>query len=352
MSGPRFSIIIPVYNVEKYIRKCMESVMGQTFRDFEVIVVDDESPDNSMQIVEEFAEKYPGMITMIHQKNTRLGGARNRGVKEARGEYLLFVDSDDYVSTDLLETVDTQLKRHDCDMLVFKYRMVTPEGSPMREEGFGSLAAGMYVPREDRQVVLLPVGAVHKAYRRSFYLDCNFQFLEGVLYEDAVSRFMAAKASRIYLHDAVLYYYVQSPGSIMRQKPSSHVLDILKVTDMVITAFQEDGIYNDFRKELDASLLTGILHVFNLVNKVEKDSPLQDTFASYIQAHFADYESNPFILRENKGAIRCILERKYAWYHYRFLLKLELLETLLGYPPVAALNKLRKRIMHKKEGRT
>ena len=346
----RFSIIIPVYNVERYIRKCMESIMNQTFRDYEVIVVDDESPDRSMDIVAEFAEKYPGMITMIHQKNTRLGGARNRGVKDARGEYLLFIDSDDYVSTDLLESVDTQLKRHDCDLLVFKYLTVTPEGEPIQELGFGPLLPGLYIPSQDRQVLRLPVGACHKVYRRSFYLETGFQFPEKILYEDAVVRFLIAKASSVYLHDAVLYYYVQSPGSIMRRKPSAHVMDILRVTDLVLDSFRNHGIYELFQQELESSALTSLLHVFNLVNKGEKTSPMQDEFAAYIREHFPTFESNPCILKENKAAIRCILEGKYVWYHYRFLRKLELVESVMAFPPVAALNKLRKRILQKERG--
>ena len=113
----RFSIIIPVYNVEKYIEKCMASVMGQSFTDYEVIVVDDESPDNSMAVVERYAEEYPGKIRMIRQKNTRQGGARNHGVRYAKGDYLLFVDSDDYVHPDMLKTVDERLKQQPCDIL-------------------------------------------------------------------------------------------------------------------------------------------------------------------------------------------------------------------------------------------
>ena len=116
----RFSIIIPVYNVEKYIRKCMDTVMNQTFRDYEVIVVNDETPDNSMKIVQEYVDAFPGMIQVIHQKNTRQGGARNNGVTKARGEYLLFVDSDDYVATTMLETVDARLKANPCDVLVLR----------------------------------------------------------------------------------------------------------------------------------------------------------------------------------------------------------------------------------------
>jgi len=346
----RFSIIIPVYNVERYIRKCMESVMEQTFRDFEVIVVDDESPDNSMRIVEEFAEKYPGMITMIHQKNKRLGGARNTGAREARGDYLLFVDSDDYVSTDMLEVLDAQIKSHGCDMLVFNYCMVTPEGAPLFEAGLGALRPGMYFPRKDKELFSLPISAVNKVYRRALYQECGFQFPEKLLYEDAMTRFLTAKASSVYLHDAVLYYYVQSPGSIMRQKVSPHVLDILKVTDMVLSAFTEAGIYEDFRKELDASLLTGILHIFNQVNKADRESGMQDTFASYIREHFGEYENNPCILKENKAAIRCILSGNYTRYHFRFLKKLELMEAVMAFPPVAALNKLRKRILQKERG--
>lgn len=343
----RFSIIVPVYNVEKYIRKCMDSIMNQTFRDFEVIVVDDESPDNSMQIVQEFAEKYPGVITMIRQKNTGLGGARNRGVREARGEYLIFVDSDDYVRLDMLECINAQLNCHDSDIFIFKFLMVTPDGIPLREEGFGPVSPGFYIPSKHKQIIQMPVSAVNKVYRRSFYVECEFRFLEGVLYEDTITRFLMAKAAGIYLYDAVLYYYVQSPGSIIRRKPSAHVLDILKVSDIVLSEFRKSGIYEEFQEELDASVLTSILYVFNTVNKSEKHSPLQDAFASYIEKKFPDYEKNPSILKENKAAIRCILRKNYTWYHFRFLLKLELIESLMGIPAVAKLNRWRKRLLCK-----
>ena len=163
-------------------------------------------------------------------------------------------------------------------------------------------------------------------------------------------RFLIAKASSVYLHDAVLYYYVQSPGSIMRRKPSAHVMDILRVTDLVLDSFRNHGIYELFQQELESSALTSLLHVFNLVNKGEKTSPMQDEFAAYIREHFPTFESNPCILKENKAAIRCILEGKYVWYHYRFLRKLELVESVMAFPPVAALNQLRKRILQKERG--
>ena len=94
---PKFSIIIPVYNVEKYLKKCLDSVFNQTYKDYEVIVVNDGTKDNSMDIVKDYDVK------VINQKNQGLSAARNAGVKKATGEYLIFLDSDDYWEKDLLK---------------------------------------------------------------------------------------------------------------------------------------------------------------------------------------------------------------------------------------------------------
>lgn len=346
----RFSIIIPVYNVEKYIRRCMETVMGQTFRDYEVIVVDDESPDRSMDIVAEFADRYPGMVKMLHQKNTRQGGARNHGVREAQGEYLIFVDSDDYVSLQMLETVDRKLKEMPCDILIFQNQIVTQEGKRIAEGAHGGLAPGRYIPRQDRFVLQIPCEPWKKAYRRAFYLESGFAFPEKILYEDAITRLLYAKASSIVICEDILYYYVQSTNSSIRQKPDRRFLDILKMTDLTRKTFEENGIYDHYREELDVSLLTGILFVFNLVNKADRTSPLQNEFADYIQEHFPDYAKNTCIYPENKAAVDCILSRDYNRYHIRFLLKQELLEWIMGLRLFSELNRIRKRILQRRRG--
>lgn len=348
MGEPRFSIIIPVYNVEKYIRRCMASVMNQTYRDYEVIVVDDESPDNSMRIVEEFARTYPGMITMIHQKNTRQGGARNRGVREARGEYLLFVDSDDYVSEKLLEKMDARLRESPCDILVFQHLLVTEDGKKIGRGDIGSLLPGTYIPQEDKAVLRIACQPWGKVISRSFYLESNFAFPEKILYEDAIMRVLYAKASRVVVCDECLYYYVQSRNSSIRQKPSDRMLDILKMADLVRERFQADGLYAFFQEELDSVSLTGILFVFDLINKAERTSSLQDAIADYIQKKYEDFENNPSISSENKAAIHCVMSRNYTRYYFRFLLKREAVEWIMRMPPVFALNRFRKQILSKK----
>lgn len=119
----KFSILIPVYNVEPYIRECLDSVMNQTYTDYEVILVDDGSTDGSGMICDEYSRKYPGMVKVIHKENQGLISARREGIRHANGAFCVFVDSDDRVEPDLLETVADYLSRDDeIDIVLFSYR--------------------------------------------------------------------------------------------------------------------------------------------------------------------------------------------------------------------------------------
>ena len=116
---PAISIIIPVYNVEKYLRKCLDSCINQTFKDIEIIVVNDCSPDNSAEIMKEYEQKYPDIVRCIYlDKNIKLGGARNKGVEIARGEYIIFVDSDDYMKPQMCEILYNTLNGEQADIVI------------------------------------------------------------------------------------------------------------------------------------------------------------------------------------------------------------------------------------------
>lgn len=335
----RFSIIIPVYNVEKYIRRCMESVMNQTFRDYEVIVVNDETPDNSMAIVQEYVNAFPGMIQVIHQKNTRQGGARNNGVSKARGEYILFVDSDDYVALNMLETVDAKLRENPCDILVFRHVPVSPEGKRLGEPEYCALPPGTYLPERDKNVVLIPTGPVNKAFRREFYVETQVWFPEKLLYEDAVTRVLYAMAASVVVCDDVLYYYVQSGNSSMRRKPSEKMLDILTMTDITLQEFRRRGIYEFFRDPLDCALIYGILYILDSINSVQPEHPIQKTMAQYLAGTFPDYRENPCVGKTLGKALDCLIQQRFRMYHFRYLLVSRMKEKLLCLPFAAALRK-------------
>lgn len=336
----RFSIIIPVYNVEKYIRKCMDSVMNQTFRDYEVIVVNDETPDNSMAIVQEYVDAFPGQIQVIHQKNTRQGGARNNGVSKARGEYILFVDGDDYVALNMLESVDEKLQENPCDILVFRHVPVSPEGKLLGEPEYCALEPGFYVPERDKNAVLIPTGPVNKAFRREFYVNTHVQFPEKLLYEDAVTRVFYAMASSIMVCEDVLYFYVQSTNSSIRRNISEKMLDILTVTDITLQEFRQRGLYDAFRDPLDCALIYGILYIFDSINRVDPDNPLQIPMADYLASHFPDYGVNPFVGKTLRNAMDCLIQHRFRKYHFQYLLVSRLKENLLCLPFVAALRNL------------
>lgn len=336
----RFSIIIPVYNVEKYIDKCLDTVMHQTYDDYEVIVVNDETPDNSMKIVQKYVDMFPGKIQVIHQKNTRQGGARNNGVTKARGEYILFVDSDDYVAGNMLEVVDEKLKENPCDILFFQYTPVSEQGEELPYVRHNAIAAGVYCPKRDKHLVLLPTGPVNKAFRREFYVGTQLQFPEKLLYEDGVTRLFYAVAESIVVCDDVLYYYVQSANSSIRGDISEKMLDILAVTDIVIQEFQSRGLYDHFREPLECALIYGVLYILDLINGEEPGHPLQEEIAAYLESRFPNYRENPQVSDTLSRALDYLVKRKFKTYHYRILVSSHIKEWMLQNPLGQRLNAL------------
>jgi glycosyltransferase involved in cell wall biosynthesis len=117
----KISVIIPVYNVENYIRECLNSIVNQTIgiENIEVIVVNDCTPDNSMDIVEEYAEKYSSIKIIEHEINQGLGPARNTGLKHATAEYISFIDSDDFISENTYEICLYKFERYNCDFVIY-----------------------------------------------------------------------------------------------------------------------------------------------------------------------------------------------------------------------------------------
>ena len=123
----KISVIIPVYNVEKYLSKCIESVLEQDFSDYEIILIDDGSTDTSGKLCDEYAENYSA-IKVIHQQNKGLGGARNTGIEAAEGQYLLFVDSDDYIRDNIMTFLYDTAVCNDSDIVAFGMDYVYESG--------------------------------------------------------------------------------------------------------------------------------------------------------------------------------------------------------------------------------
>ena len=218
------SIIVPIYNVEKYLNRCVDSILAQTFTDFELILVDDGSPDNCGKICDEYAEK-DSRIYVIHKENGGLSDARNAGLDIAKGEYVYFVDSDDYVEPDLLEKIIPYMQEG-CQLVPFEFLAEYDDGSVRL---FNYSAAGSYYSfksDEDRLGFIINVfmkygigfEAWNRVFDRSIIEKYNLRFEDGtrILAEDMYfSLCYLAHIEKIYVLKDCPYHYCLRKGSIM-----------------------------------------------------------------------------------------------------------------------------------------
>lgn len=207
MAEPTISIIVPVYKTEAYLEKCVDSILAQTFRDFELLLIDDGSPDNCPALCEEAAARDP-RIRVIHQKNAGLSAARNTGVEAARGEWIGFVDSDDSIAPEMYETLLTYARRDGAQIAVCDYLLVTEAGEPLPSP---------YRLEEDK--VLDRVGALEQMNRGHFTVAWNrlyrrelfetVRFPVGKIHEDEYTAHQFYwQCERITIAAKPLYFYV------------------------------------------------------------------------------------------------------------------------------------------------
>lgn len=216
------SIIVPVYNVERYLRRCIDSILKQTFRDFEVILINDGSTDNSRTICNEY-KRLDTRINIINQKNGGLSSARNEGLKKANGEYIAFVDSDDYISNNMFMKMMKLANEYNCDIVSCGYRrfegkFCTNEESSEQIFKFSNREAlNNYLLNYDDKDRKMDTVVWNKIYRRTLFN--NIEFPEGKIYEDGyVTYKLLYKANNIIHIDDELYYYFQKSDSISNSK--------------------------------------------------------------------------------------------------------------------------------------
>ena len=214
----KLSIIVPIYNVASYLRKCVDSLLVQDITDYEIILVDDGSPDECPQICDEYVEKYDS-IRVVHQENAGLSAARNSGVKVAQGDYILFVDSDDYLQPNTLGTLLEQVQRDNLDVLRFRYQNVKESGEVfVPHEGmktdYNDYSA---IPTDGLNFLNERLGI--QCYVVQFLIKTEIVrkelFTPGIYFEDTDwTPRMLLRTKRVASTDLVVYNYLWREGSI------------------------------------------------------------------------------------------------------------------------------------------
>lgn len=218
MTTPLISVIVPVYRVEVYLERCVKSILSQTYKNLEVILVDDGSPDQCPAICDACAEK-DARVKVIHQENKGLSGARNAGIDAASGEYLAFVDSDDYVSPHFIEELYQLLQDTGCAIGQCRFSYVKGDG--LVEEGDSafciyrgeSLMEQLYGPEEKATCFVV---AWNKLYRAELFKETGIRYPEGRIHEDEATTYrLFHEAKKLVFLDRALYgYYTENGGSI------------------------------------------------------------------------------------------------------------------------------------------
>ena len=229
---PKYSFIIPVYKSEKYLSECINSILSQTYKNYEIILVNDGSPDNSGKLCDEYADKYPQILS-FHKDNGGASSARNYGVKRARGEYLIFLDSDDYwdLKNGLME-ID-RLINSETDVVVFASKNIYEDnkGEIVSENNdrynypdimntLNPIETLEYMVKND----LLNMHSSKKVYKRDFFLKNNLFFIEGIRAEDIEQGFRVAECLPVYrFYNKKLYVYRHHSGSVTTTIGEKHL---------------------------------------------------------------------------------------------------------------------------------
>lgn len=222
------SVIIPVYKVEKYFDKCIESVINQSYRNLEIILVDDGSPDNCPAMCDAWAKK-DSRIKVIHKTNGGLSDARNAGMAAATGELMGFVDSDDWISPDMYQQLHKLMKTDDSDIVACGVEMVWEDETPSRR--LTKSGCRLLNQEEAMRAIIeeswLKQPVWYKLYKTALIRDIPFPV--GKYHEDVFWSYQAvAKAKKVSVIDRVGYYYVQHNGSIMGESYSLKRLDAIE----------------------------------------------------------------------------------------------------------------------------
>ena len=270
MIQPLITVIVPVYKVEAYLDACVESVLGQTYGNFELILVDDGSPDNCPQLCDAFAARDP-RVRVIHKANGGLSSARNAGIDAARGEYLAFLDSDDLWSPLFLERLQGVLRETGADLAVCLFRRFRgdpPGDLPVaaavevmsQEEAFGCL----FNNRNENMVV-----AANKLYRRRLFDTLRYPV--GKLHEDeAVIHEILGGAETVAWVEESHYLYRQTPDSITTAKFSLKRLDETYAKEQRIVWFEEHGM-QDFAGRTRLAYLSNLMRLYRTVQQELED---------------------------------------------------------------------------------
>lgn len=253
MSKIKVSVIVPIYKTEKYLSTCVESLLCQTLKEIEIILIDDGSPDNCPALCDNYALK-DSRIKVIHKTNSGLSDARNIGIKEAAGEYIGFVDSDDWVKPEMFEKMYQNAIQNNADVVVCNL-FVCEQGKQMIKKTYWSNVKQGIVSKKKiyRNIFVEPCYIWNKIYKKTFLNENKLYFIKGYIYEDVpfFTQVMLLAKSVSYCPLYLYFYRIGRNDSLSRGKSEKQldIIDIAQITQNILKNLKApQSVYENFKK--------------------------------------------------------------------------------------------------------
>lgn len=295
----KVSIVMPLFNTERYLERAINSIISQTYENWELILVDDGSPDRCGEIADKYSLEYPEKIISVHQENAGQGGARNKGIEYATGDYLLFADSDDEIESDLLSYCTDRMEKENADVLVFEYRMVDSDGATVKtvKSPFGFSEKKNL--KGDKSYLLLQGLVWNKMFDLRFLRASGIVFKEHIRYEDLLfSSEILLRAEKIIYSSRPLYRYYLSENSSMRNTDIERNREIFVIMDEILDFFSENMAAGEYYDELCCLAIDNVYITSTLrIMRIDRKHPIIKEFKAYLKERFPDYGKNKYIRR-------------------------------------------------------
>jgi len=293
----KVSVIVPVYNTSKYLRRCLDALVNQTLEDIEILLINDGSTDDSLDILMNYQNKYPNKIKVISKENGGQATARNRGIKMCTGDYIGFADSDDCVDVTMFEKMYNLAIRDDADMVEchFHYIQETEKGEVELAPRGNVRAYG-----SQKNMFIDPqVSPWNKLYKREILLKEGVNFPEGLIYEDTAFyiKTIPHVKKESYLDEKLVYYYLRG-NSTMNANKSKKVGDFFYVLEDILSYYKCNGYFDVYKQELEyfctkLLLCSSLSRIGRVTDKKLQGELLDKTFA-FIKENFPEYKKNPY----------------------------------------------------------
>lgn len=292
---PKVSVIVPVYNVEKYLERCINSLLNQTLQDIEIIIVDDGSTDSSKIIIEKYLNLHREKIKYYYKENGGLSSARNYGIPYARGEYIAFLDSDDYIESTMYEEMYNIAKKENSDMVECDFIWEYPD---KQKYDCGQIYNDKKEALEKARVV-----AWNKLIKREILEKEKIEFPFGLRYEDVEFFYkLVPSLNKISFVKKFFIHYVQRDNSIVNTQ-NSKTMDIFKVLDNVIDYYKKNNYYQEYKNQLEYTytrllLCSSLKRMCKIDNKEERKKAFEETWNN-LNTKFPDWKKNKLLKKKS-----------------------------------------------------